>query len=195
MLGFLVAQQLLGMVLQDLVPKTLPLGTVVKVLQNLLEEHVPIRDVRTIAETLAEHAPKSQEPGTLTSAVREALGRFIVQNINGLEGEMEVIAVNPNLEQLLQKSVESATEGGIGLEPGLAQNLQGSLLQAVQRQEATGRPAVLLVAQTIRPMLAKFARHVAPALRVLAYNELPDDRQVKIVAVVGGGESGAVAQA
>ncbi len=167
----------------------------VKVFQNLLEEHVPIRDVRTIAETLAEFAPKSQEPGALTAAVREALGRFIVQNINGLEHEMEVIAVNPNLEQLLQKSLDSATESGIGLEPGLAQSLQGSLIQAVQRQEATGRPAILVVAQAIRPMLAKFARHVAPALRVLAYSELPDDKQVKIVAVVGGGESGAIAQA
>ncbi len=202
LLGYEEAQQLLDRLaetapklVEDLVPKTLPLGTLVKVLQNLLEERVPIRDVRTIAETLAENALKSQEPGALTAAVREALGRFIIQNISGLDDEMEVIAVNPNLEQLLQQSLESATEGGIGLEPGLAQSLQGSLVQAVQRQEATGKPAILLVAQAIRPMLAKFARHVAPALRVLAYNELPDDRQVKIVAVVGGGESGAVAQA
>ncbi len=202
LLGYEEAQQLLDRLaetapklVEDLVPKTLPLGTLVKVLQNLLEERVPIRDVRTIAETLAENALKSQEPGALTAAVREALGRFIIQNISGLDDEMEVIAVNPNLEQLLQQSLESATEGGIGLEPGLAQSLQGSLVQAVQRQEATGKPAILLVAQAIRPMLAKFARHVAPALRVLAYSELPDDRQVKIVAVVGGGESGAVAQA
>ncbi len=202
LLGYEEAQQLLDRLaesapklVEDLVPKVLPLGTVVKVLQNLLEEHVPVRDVRTIAETLAEYAPKSQEPGALSAAVREALGRFIVQNINGLEQEMEVIAVNPNLEQLLQKSLDSATEGGIGLEPGLAQSLQGSLVQAVQRQEATGRPAILVVAQAIRPMLARFARHVAPALRVLAYSELPDDKQVKIVAVVGGGESGAIAQA
>ncbi len=202
LLGYEEAQQLLDRLaetapklVEDLVPKTLPLGTLVKVLQNLLEERVPVRDVRTIAETLAENALKSQEPGALTAAVREALGRFIIQNISGLDDEMEVIAVNPNLEQLLQQSLESATEGGIGLEPGLAQSLQGSLVQAVQRQEATGKPAILLVAQAIRPMLAKFARHVAPALRVLAYSELPDDRQVKIVAVVGGGESGAVAQA
>ncbi len=202
LLGYEEAQQLLDRLaetapklVEDLVPKTLPLGTLVKVLQNLLEERVPIRDVRTIAETLAENASKSQEPGALTAAVREALGRFIIQNISGLDDEMEVIAVNPNLEQLLQQSLASATEGGIGLEPGLAQSLQGSLVQAVQRQEATGKPAILLVAQAIRPMLAKFARHVAPALRVLAYSELPDDRQVKIVAVVGGGESGAVAQA
>ncbi len=202
LLGYEEVQQMLDRLaksapklVEDLVPKTLPLGTVVKVLQNLLEEQVPLRDIRSIAETLAEHAPKSQEPGALTAAARNALGRFIVQNINGIDDEMEVITVNPNLEQLLHQALQTATDGGIGLEPGLAQSLQGSLIQAAQRQEAAGKPAILLVAQAIRPLLARFARHVAPALRVLAYSEVPDDKQVKIVAVVGGEAIGAAAQA
>ncbi len=202
LLGYEEVQQMLDRLaksapklVEDLVPKTLPLGTVVKVLQNLLEEQVPLRDIRSIAETLAEHAPKSQEPGALTAAARNALGRFIVQNINGIDDEMEVITVNPNLEQLLHQALQTATDGGIGLEPGLAQSLQGSLIQAAQRQEAAGKPAILLVAQAIRPLLARFARHVTPALRVLAYSEVPDDKQVKIVAVVGGEAIGAAAQA
>jgi flagellar biosynthesis protein FlhA len=179
---------------EDLVPKTLPLGTVVQVMQELLKEQVPIRDMRTITETLAEFAPKSQEPGVLTAAVRERLGRFIIQNISGLGDEIEVIAMNPGLEQLLHQSLQTGAEDGVGLEPGLADSLQGSLADAVQRQEASGKPAILLVARAVRPMLARFARHVAPALRVLAYSEVPDDTRVKIVAVVGG-EAAVAAQA
>jgi len=179
---------------EDLVPKTLPLGTVVQVMQELLKEQVPIRDMRTITETLAEYAPKSQEPAVLTAAVRERLGRFIIQNISGLGDEIEVIAMNQGLEQLLHKSLQAGAADGVGLEPGLADSLQGSLADAVQRQEASGKPAILLVARALRPMLARFARHVAPALRVLAYTEVPDDTRVKIVAVVGG-EAAVAAQA
>jgi len=202
LLGYEEAQQLLDRLaklapklVEDLVPKTLPLGTVVKVMQNLLEEQVPVRDIRTIAETLAEFAPRSQEPAALTAAVRERLGRFIFENINGLSDEVEVITVNPSLEQLLHQSLQTATEGGVGLEPGLASTLQGSLVDAVRRQEAAGKPAILVVAQTLRPMIAKLARHMAPALRVLSYSEVPDDKQVKIVAVLGGSELGVAAQA
>ena len=103
--------------------------------------------------------------------------------------------MNPNLEQLLHQSLQTATEGGVGLEPGLASTLQGSLVDAVRRQEAAGKPAILVVAQALRPMIAKLARHMAPALRVLSYTEVPDDKQVKIVAVLGGSELGVAAQA
>ncbi len=171
---------------EDLVPKTVPLGVVVKVLKNLLAENIPIRDIRTIAETLAAVGAKSQDPGELTATVRQALGRMIVSEISGIDDELDVITINPSLEQLLQQAVQNANQNGVGLEPGLTENLQQAIGQVVNQQEAQGRTPVLLVAQALRPLLAGFARQIAPALKVLSYNEVPDDRRVKIVATIGG---------
>jgi flagellar biosynthesis protein FlhA len=195
LLGYDEAQQMLDRLarnspklVEDLVPKLLPLGAIVKVLQNLLEEHVPVRDLRTIAETLAEHATRSQEPAALTAAVRESLAPLIVQNINGLDGEIQVMTLSPRLEQLLLQSLQSGGEGHLGLEPGLAESLQRGMRESAKRQEALGRPAVLVVSPLVRGALSRFARQVSPALRVLAWNEVPDDHQVRIVATVGGAE-------
>jgi flagellar biosynthesis protein FlhA len=173
---------------EDLVPKLLPLGVVVRVLQTLLEEHIPLRDIRTIAETLAEHGARSQEPAVLTAAVREALGPLIVQGINGLEKELQVITLAPRLEQLLLQSAQATGDAGLNLEPGLADALQRGMRESAQRQEALNRPAVLMVSQALRASLARLARQLSPTLRVLAWSELPDDRQVRIVATVGAGE-------
>jgi flagellar biosynthesis protein FlhA len=169
---------------EDLVPKTLALGTVVKVLQNLLEEKVSIRDVRTIAETLADQAAQSQDPGVLTGAVRMALARSIVQQINGMNAELPVITLDPALEQILQQPLQGGADGA-GFEPGLAERLQKSLVEVTQRQETAGQPAVLLVPPGLRAMLARFLRHAVPGLTVLAYNEIPGSKQVRIVATVG----------
>ena len=169
---------------EDLVPKTLPLGTVVKVLQNLLEEKVPIRDIRSIAETLADHAAQSQDAGVLTGVVRMALARSIVQQINGMNAELPVITLDPALEQILQQPLQGGADGA-GFEPGLAERLQKSLVEVTQRQETAGQPAVLLVPPGLRAMLARFLRHAVPGLTVLAYNEIPGNKQVRIVATVG----------
>ena len=169
---------------EGLVPKQLSLGAVLKVLQGLLEENIPIRDMRTIAETLAEHASITQDAGVLTSAVRVALGRSIVQQISGIGAELPVMTLDPSLEQLLHQTLQSGAEAG-GLEPGLAENLHQSLVTETQRQEAAGRTAVLLVSQAVRTLLARFVRHSIPSLRVLAFNEIPDNKQVKIMATVG----------
>jgi flagellar biosynthesis protein FlhA len=171
---------------EGLVPDILPLGAVVKVLQNLLEEGIPIRDMRRIVETLADDGARSQDPAILTSQVRIALGRSIVQQINGIVNELPVITLDPSLEQLLQESVKSAGSGGLGLEPGLAENMFSALGEAAQRQEVNGQPAVLLVSALVRPVLARLIKGSIPALRVLSYNEIPDDKQIKIVASVGG---------
>jgi len=171
---------------EDLVPKQLSLATVLKVLQSLLQEHISIRDMRTIAETLAEHAPISQDAGVLTAAVRVALGRSIVQQISGMGAELSVLTLEPSLEQILHQTLQGGAEGAGGLEPGLAENLHKSLIEETQRQEAAGRPAVLLVSQTVRTLLARFVRHSIPGLHVLAFNEIPDNKQVKIMATVGG---------
>ncbi|ANE54177.1 flagellar biosynthesis protein FlhA [Methylomonas sp. DH-1] len=190
--GYEEAQQLLDnlaklapKLVEDLVPKTLPLGVLVKVLQNLLQERVSIRDMRTIAETLAEYGVKSQDPDILTSAVRAALGRSIVHEINGVQVEIPVITLDPGLEQILHKSLQTAGESGAGLEPGLAEQMHKSLEDSAQRMEMEGQAPVLLVSSYIRPWLARFVRHSIPGLHVLAYNEIPQDRQIRVVSTVG----------
>ena len=171
---------------EDLVPKVLPLGTVVKVLQNLLVEGIPIRDMRTIAETLAEHSAQSQNSDVLTAAVRTAMSRQIYQHINGMEQEMAVITLNPELEQILEQSVQSAPEMGLGIEPGLAEQMIQELNACVRQQETDNKAAVLLVSAVIRSTLARLLKNLAPNLHVLAYNEVPDSKNIKVVAAVGG---------
>ena len=168
---------------EDLVPKVLPLSALVRVLQGLLAERIPIRSMRTIMETLAEHAPRSPDPVALLSQVRIALGRQIVQDIAGVSGELPVITFEPDLERLLQGSL-TASATGAGLEPGLAERLQQRVADAAQRQESVGGQAVLLVPPTLRPSMAKFLRAGLPHLQVLAWNEIPDNRKVRVVTAV-----------
>jgi flagellar biosynthesis protein FlhA len=171
--------------IEDLVPKLLPMSVVVKVLQYLLLERVPIRNLRTICETLAELAPKTQDPVALVAAVRIAMGRSIVQNIGGLRQELPVITLDPALEQVLQDSMASAGDASPGFEPGLADRIQTALADSARRQEAAGEPAVLLVAPKIRPWIARLMRHSTPSLAVLAYNEIPENRRIRVIAAVG----------
>ncbi|ULU27365.1 flagellar biosynthesis protein FlhA [Dyella terrae] len=170
---------------EDLVPKRLSLGVVVKVMQNLLAERVPIRNMRSIVESLAEHAGQSQDPGALSAAVRVALGRQIVQEISGLGTEIPVITLAPELEQILLGSLANGGVAGAAVEPGLADRLQQGVADAARKQEMSGEPAVLLVAPQLRPWLARFTRHVAQNLHVLAYNEVPDNRRVRLVQALG----------
>jgi flagellar biosynthesis protein FlhA len=173
---------------EELVPGLVSLSTLLKVLQALLQEQVPVRDMRTIAEAIASVAPKSQDPAAMVAAVRVSLGRAIVQSIVGLEPELPVITLEPRLEQILLNSLQKAGQGsedGILLEPGMAEKLQRSLVEAAQRQEMLGKPVILLVAGPIRAMLSRFARLAVPSMHVLAYQEIPDNKQVTIVATVG----------
>ncbi|MDG3088763.1 flagellar biosynthesis protein FlhA [Vibrio hannami] len=170
---------------EGFVPDQLTLGVVVKVLQNLLNEAIPIRDVRTIVQTLSEYSSKSQEPDILTAAVRIALKRLIVQEINGIEPELPVITLIPELEQILHQTMQASGGESTGIEPGLAERLQASLSQATQEQELKGEPAVLLTSGVLRTTLAKFVKNTIPNLRVLSYQEIPDEKQIRIVQAVG----------
>jgi flagellar biosynthesis protein FlhA len=170
---------------EELVPKVVPLGVVVRVLQGLLAERVAIRNMRAIVESIAEHAPRSQDPAVLLAQVRITLGRQIVQDLVGLQDELPVITLDPDLEQLLSGSLATANGTAPGLEPGLAERLQRKLAEAVQKQETAGAPAVLLVAPPLRPTLARFLRSSVPGLQVLAWNEIPDNRRVRLVSAVG----------
>ncbi len=167
---------------EDLTPKLLPLSVVVKVLQSLLAERVPVRQMRQIVEALLEHGAHSQDPAVLTAAVRTALGRFIVQEINGMAIELPVYTLAPALERVLQDSVNGQ---GAALEPGLAERLHQNLSECVTRQEGRGEPAVLLVPGGVRAAVARLVRHSVPSLSVLAYGEVPEDKRLRLVGAVG----------
>jgi flagellar biosynthesis protein FlhA len=156
----------------------------------LLREHVPIRDLRSIAESLASGAGKSQEPAAMVAQARLALSRMIVQNIYGNRDELVVITLDPSLEQLLlktlQQGAQQAQQYGLVLEPTMADNLQRSLADAVQSQEMAGNPAVLLVTSQLRAAMAQFVRTGLEQLHVLAYQEIPDNKSITIVASIGG---------
>lgn len=160
-------------------------SVLLKVLQGLLMEQVPIRDVRTIAETVVDVGANSQDIGVLTAAVRVVLSRLIIQEINGNDIELPVITLDPQLEQLLLKSYQQNSEG-LMLEPGMAERLQKSLEDTARRQEAAGKPAILLVAAPVRPLMAKFVRYGSQQINVLSYQEIPENKQITIVATVGG---------
>jgi flagellar biosynthesis protein FlhA len=174
---------------EELVPNTVTLGGLLNVLQRLLREGVPVRDMRTIAESLV--ASKSKEPDALVAGARIALSRVIVHNLVEANLEVPVITLDPALEQLLHKAVQQARQAGSAdpddmiLEPTMVEKLHVSLGEAVQRQETTGGPTVLLVSPQIRPALYRFIRGALPTLTVLSYQEIPEDKQITIVASIG----------
>ncbi len=172
-------------VLENLVPKVIQPGVLVQVMRNLLQENVPVRDTKTIIETIMQHAERVQEPEHLTVLVRIALGRLIVERVAGQDNEVPVITLDGALEQLLQQSNQVSGEGSV-IEPGLAQRLIGSLQETTERQEVAGQPAILLVPDNLRLMLSRFTRHHVPRLSVLSFSEIPENRQLKIIATVGG---------
>ena len=169
---------------EELVPKTLSLATVARVLQNLLEEDVPIRDLRTIITTLVEQGPRQSDPQALTASVRQALARFIVQAIVGSSNELPLITLDPGLEKLLQQTTPGQP-GMPGIEPGLADRLQKAIARTAERLEAEARPAVLVVTPELRPWMARWLRPVMRDLHVLSYNEIPDNKQLRIVVTLG----------
>lgn len=169
----------------ELTTDLLPMSTIVKVLQQLLDEGIPISDIRTIAETLAETAHRSKEPDVLTAQVRVALNRMIIQTINGTNLELPIITMQPELEQLLQQSVTTMGESGSGLEPTMAEKMQHSLTELVQKQEMVGQPAILVVQPLIRQFMSRFIKSTLASLHVLSYQEIPDNKEIKIVGTVG----------
>ncbi len=169
---------------EDLVPKLLPVSTVQRVLQNLLEEGVNIRDMRSIIEVLAEHAPRTQDPVQLTARVREALGRAIVQALFPGAAEVQVMALEPGLERILMQAMTSGGDGGV-IEPGLADTLLRQTAQIAQRQEDIGLPPVLLVPAQLRMLLSRFLRRAVPTLKVISNNEVPESRTIRVTAMIG----------
>ncbi len=169
---------------KDLVPDTLPLATVTRVLQNLLREGVPVRDFRSIAEAMLEHGQTTKDVQQLTEQVRASLGRVIVQQAAGNTEPVPLITLDPALEQMLLQSV--CDGGGVGVEPGLMERIQHTLEQWTQQQESQGEPAILVVNPDLRPWMARMLRGQIRGLHVLAYTEIPEHKAVRVIASVGG---------
>ncbi len=169
---------------EDLVPKLLPMATVQKVLQNLLDEGMHIRDMRTILETLTEHAAQTQDAQQLTTVVRMALGPAIVQQLYPAAQELQVIGMDKELEHVLSQAMQAG--GGKAIEPGLANTLLREAKSAVESQEQLGFPTVLLVPGQIRDLMARFLKRTLPQLKVLSHDEVPSFKTVRVTAVVGG---------
>jgi flagellar biosynthesis protein FlhA len=169
---------------EDLVPKQVSLSVVQRVLQNLLEEGVTIRDMRTIIETLAEYTVRTQDPVELTAQVRIALGRAIVQHIFPGGVEMQVMALEPSLERILNQALGASGDAG-AIEPGLADTLLRETAAAAQRHEDLDLPVVLLVPGNLRWLLSRFLRRAVPQLKVLANGEVPDSRTIKVTTIIG----------
>ncbi len=169
---------------EDLVPKLISADRLRKVLQNLLTEGVPIRDMRTIAEVLAEHAAQVSDTDELTARVRLALGAYIVQSLSPNGQELSAAVLDGQLEQILLSSLRADPQQP-SVEPGLAQRLMDKARDLMQRMEAQGATGVLLVSAPLRQFLARLLARSAPRLRVLSYAEIPDQKQVKVTATLG----------
>ncbi|WCN10387.1 flagellar biosynthesis protein FlhA [Marinomonas mediterranea] len=198
LIGHDEVQQLLGLLKQhnpklaeELVPNAVPLSVLLKVLQNLLIEGVPLRDMRTIAEAIMGVQPKTQDPMVLTAAVRTSLSRMIIQTLaDGVE-EIPVLTLDPQLEKMLMQTVQQSQQAGVKneealiLEPSMAEQLQSSLKQSAEQQEAMGNTPILVVSAPIRPMLARFMRFGMVNMAVLSYQEVPDHKRIAVVGVIG----------
>ena len=170
---------------EDLVPEKLSLATITKVLQNILDESVSVRDMRTILEVLSTESSRTQDVEELTAAVRPKLGRMIVQGLVDVDDNLPVMTLNPALEQMLNNILQqSGSSQGLVIEPKLAESLISALAKNTREIEDQGSAAVLVVSPTLRPWLSKFIRHRLSDLTVLSYSEIPDDQAVDVVATI-----------
>jgi len=174
---------------EELVPNVVNVGSLLAVLQRLLRENIPVRDLRTISEALV--ASKAKDPESLLASARLALSRVIIHQLVDGAMEVPVISLDPALEQIVHKAsqqakqINGADSDELVLEPGMAEKLHSSLAEVVQRQETNGAPSILLVSPQIRSAMYRFTRGALPTLSVLSYPEVPEDKQITIIASIG----------
>jgi flagellar biosynthesis protein FlhA len=170
----------------NLVPDLLPLSTVTQVLQNLLTENVPVKDMRNIIDALTAHAKENHDPTHLTTLVRPKLGRLIVQPLVDDSGSLTVITLAPDLEKLLESSRGASGGEHITLDPTLANSMIESLKNEAEKIQDTGQVATLVVSPTLRGWMSRFVRVRVPDLSVLSYTEIPDDQRINVQSSIGG---------
>lgn len=170
---------------EELVPGKLSLGVVTRTLQNLLQESVPIRDMRSVVEALTEVSGRTQDPDQLAQLIRPKMGRMIVQGLLESRDTLSVLTLDPQLEQLLHNVLQQNNgSAGMVLEPALAESLFAALRDSTRTTEEQGLPAVLVVSPAIRPWMSKAVRYRVSDLTVLSYSEIPDDQPVKVINTV-----------
>jgi flagellar biosynthesis protein FlhA len=169
--------------MEDVIPKMVGIAALQKVLQLLLEEGVHIRDMRSIVECLAEYAATVTDPAELARRIRVHLAPSIVQQIYGPTKELEVIALEPELERMVTQALNSPH--GAALDPGVADVLAKSAAESAQRQEDLGHPACLLVPDLIRAPMARLLKRAAPRLKVLSHSEIPETHSIRIGSIIG----------
>ncbi|WP_035582610.1 flagellar biosynthesis protein FlhA [Halomonas sp. TG39a] len=167
---------------EEVIPKAISLTVLQRILQNLLDEDVSIRDMRTILDTLAEYAAQQKDPNELTALVRVSLGRAIVQQWFAGQETLNVMGLDAQLEQVLVQ----AMNGNGAMEPGLAETLMTQAQQALERHESSGEPPVLVVQHSLRAVLSRFLRRRLRHMSVLSQAEIPDDRTLRVTTIVGG---------
>ncbi|WP_163372236.1 flagellar biosynthesis protein FlhA [Endozoicomonas acroporae] len=175
----------------ELIPKKISISIFSKVLRELLVEDVPVSDIRTIGSTLLESSENNKETWQLTAEVRVALRRAIVQNLIGHQQTLPAVTMSPELEQVIMKSFQQAVKNShfspdsLPLEPGIAEQLQQQLPVVADKLIAEGKPPIMLVNDTIRPAMARYARLCTDGMHVLSFNEIPENKEVIVVGKVG----------
>ena len=172
--------------IEDLIPDKLSVTTVMQVLKNILFESISIRDIHTILGTLLTESGKTQNPDELTELVRPRLGHLMLQEIIELGDTLNVITLDPKLEQMLISSItQSAKIGEVVIEPNLAEGLLDSVKKEKEDAENQGHPAVIVVAPPIRPWLARMIKQRFSETTILSYTEIPEDQKIKVFARIG----------
>ena len=197
LLGYDEVQQLLNKLMRN-TPKLVetltsssqgvPLNTIVSVLQRLLQSGVPILDMRTIAEKMIESWSKNKDIESLIESVRVSLKQLIVYSICNNEKEVPVAVLDNELAQILHKSIQQTQDIGeraVVLEPSLTERIYSRLLEYVQKCEMDSLPAIILVATELRGLLEKLFKPGIPNMHFLSHSEIPDDRQLSIIAKIG----------
>lgn len=191
LLGYDTTQQLLDQLalsapklVESTVPKQLSIGIVTRVLQNLLAEQIPVRDIRNIVEILAEQSAFSQDPDTLTALVRSAMGRMIVQKLAPPSDELKIMTLGTVMEQTLHDVFQKGQQHGLAMEPNLAEQLLANLQETCERLIDEGIQPILVVAPAIRHWLSKTVRHRVHGLTILGYDEIPDEQSIRVVSTI-----------
>jgi len=174
-----------SVVVNELIPNLMSVGEIQKVLVNLLKEGIPVRNLVTILETLADHAPLTKDLDYLTENVRQSLARQITKMVQADDGIIRVVTVDPNLEQILMKVQKEAKEtGGFSMDPRLIQNIYDRLGELIKEMTASGYQPVILCSPAVRLTFRKLTERLAARIIVLSYNEIVAEAEVHSVGVV-----------
>lgn len=169
-----------NVVIDELIPDILRLGEVQKVLQSLLKENIPINDLVTILETLADYGNITKDSETLTEYVRQELKRTVVKDYLDIEGKLTVITVDPNLDEMIGQSIQKSSNGSV---PVLQSQVITEIFNSINLQHnelvAQGIPHVILTSPKIRPAMKNLISYNFPDIAVLSLNEIPNDVDIE----------------